>query len=380
MDGTILSPAVRATLNSLRDISAAMTVAQKRLATGKKVNSAFDNPVAFFTASTLNAQARALGTVLDQVGVAQKALETANNGIESVQSLVETAQSIARQAQASADTLAKVTGTVSGLATSTSLSFSNGRTITVNDGTTTVTFTKGSGDNVQDFLDAVNASAPLEVTASLTSDGRIQLKADGTQNITIGGTATTSDLATIGLAAGTTSYVVNTTRQALAAQFDSLRAQIDAVVSDANYNGVNLLNGSTLDVTFNESGSSALSIAGVTLSASSLGVVEVSSGTGGDFQLDTEITDALTQLEAAVNTLSLESVQFGSYADTVATRQTFTTSMIETLQSGAADLVLADTDAEGALLLALQTRQQIAATALSMSAQAESQALRLFGY
>lgn len=380
MDSSILSPAVRATLNSLRDISAAMTVAQKRLATGRKVNSAFDNPAAFFTASTLNARAGALGTVLDQVGVAQKALETAKNGIESVQSLVASAQSIARQAQASADTLANVAGTVAGLATSTSLSFSNGRTITVSDGTTTVTFTKAGGNTVNDFLSAVNGSGPLAVTASLTSDGHIRLKADGTQNITIGGTATTNDLATIGLAAGTTSYAVNTTREALAVQFDSLRAQINAIVSDADYNGVNLLNGSTLDVTFNESGSSSLSISGLSLSASSLGIAEVSSGTGGDFQLDSEITDALTQLEGAVSTLSLESVRFGSYAATVATRQEFTASMIETLQSGAADLVLADTDAEGALLLALQTRQQIAATALSLSAQSESQTLRLFGY
>jgi flagellin-like hook-associated protein FlgL len=379
MEKTMLSPAVRATLNSLREISTAMTQAQKRLATGRKVNSAFENPVAFFTASALDARAAALATVLDQISGARKAIETASAGIESVRALIASAQEVARQAQTSADTLAKVSGSISGLSSATSLSFSNGRTITVGDGTTTVTFTKVSGNDVQDFLDAVNASAPLAVTASLTSDGRIQLKADGTSNITIGGTATTSDLATIGLAAGTTSYAVNTVRQSLAVQFDSLRSQIDAVISDASYNGINLLSGGSLDLKFNESGSSTLNIAGSTLSSSSLGVAEVSNG-GGDFQLDGEITAALSQLENATSTLSLESARYASFTATVATRQDFTQSMIETLQSGAAELVLADTDAEGALLLALQTRQQIAATALSLSAQGETQALRLFGY
>src|SRR5687768_11111586 len=105
MDNTILSPAVRATLNSLRDISNVMAATQKRLATGKKINSAFDNPVAFFTASALNTRARALNAVLEQVGGAQKGLESAKNGIESVQALIATAQDVARQAQASPDTL-----------------------------------------------------------------------------------------------------------------------------------------------------------------------------------------------------------------------------------------------------------------------------------
>jgi flagellin len=381
MERLLLSPAVRATLSSLREISRSLAETQNRLATGKRVNSAFDNPVAFFTASALDARATALAAVLDQVGTANKALESATSGIESVRALVASAQDVARRAQGSADTLATITGTESGLTTSTSLSsITNGRTITVNDGTTTLTYTRGSGHTLNDFLNAVNGSAALAVTASLTSDGRVQLKADGTQNITIGGTATTSELASIGLAAGTTNYTVNATRAALAEQFDSLRSQINAIVKDASFNGVNLLDGSKLDIKFNETGSSTLSITGLSLSAASLGLSEVSTGTGGDFQIDSEITNSLSQLESALDTLDLEAVRFGSFAQTVTTRQNFTEKMIETLQSGAAELVLADTDAEGALLLALQTRQQIAATALSLSAQSDSQALRLFGY
>jgi len=53
--------------------------------------------------------------------------------------------------------------------------------------------------------------------------------------------------------------------------------------------------------------------------------------------------------------------------------------MINTLQTGADNLVLADTNEEGANLLALQTRQSLSTTALSLSAQADQAVLRLFG-
>jgi flagellin-like hook-associated protein FlgL len=48
------------------------------------------------------------------------------------------------------------------------------------------------------------------------------------------------------------------------------------------------------------------------------------------------------------------------------------------LKSGADNLVLADTNEEGANLLALQTRQQLSSTALSLASQADQQVLRLF--
>ena len=61
------------------------------------------------------------------------------------------------------------------------------------------------------------------------------------------------------------------------------------------------------------------------------------------------------------------------------TRQDFTKNLINTLQTGADNLVLADTNEEGANMLALQTRQQLSTTALSLSAQADQAVLRLFG-
>jgi flagellin-like hook-associated protein FlgL len=60
-------------------------------------------------------------------------------------------------------------------------------------------------------------------------------------------------------------------------------------------------------------------------------------------------------------------------------RQDFTKGLINTLQTGGDSLVLADSNEEGANMLALQTRQQLSTTALSLSAQADQAVLRLFG-
>ena len=62
----------------------------------------------------------------------------------------------------------------------------------------------------------------------------------------------------------------------------------------------------------------------------------------------------------------------------VTTRQTFTDTMISTLQTGADNLTLADTNEEGANLLMLQTRQSLGTSSLSMSSQSAQAVLKLF--
>ena len=152
--------------------------------------------------------------------------------------------------------------------------------------------------------------------------------------------------------------------------------QIDALAGDASYNGINLLNGDDLKVVFNENGTSSLTIAGVTFNSAGLGLTPIS-GTG--FQSDANIDATITALDTALVDLRTQASKFGSNLTTVQTRQDFTKQLINTLQTGADKLVLADTNEEGANLLALQTRQQLSSTALSLSAQADQAVLRLFG-
>src|SRR5262249_964301 len=153
-----LSKSVRSNLNSLQSTASLISQTQTRLATGKRVNSALDNPLNFFTSSSLNARASDLNSLLDSVSNAVQTLQPADNGITSITKRVQGAEALAQQAQQSTATTAKATGTVAGLAGTTTGTFTSGHTITVSDGTTTATFTAAgtSSDTVQGILDAVN--------------------------------------------------------------------------------------------------------------------------------------------------------------------------------------------------------------------------------
>ena len=127
-------------------------------------------------------------------------------------------------------------------------------------------------------------------------------------------------------------------------------------------------------MTLNENGSSSVTINAVDFSATGLtiGASANAWATNGD------IATATGELTAALTTLRSQAQAFGSNLSTVQVRQDFTKAMINTLQTGADSLTLADSNEEGANLLALQTRQQLSTTALSLASQASQAVLRLF--
>src|ERR1700692_906301 len=113
MSNITLSAGIRQNLLSLQDTAANLTTTQEHLSTGKKVNTAFDNPTSYFTSQSLKNRANDLSALLDQIGQAQQTLDAANNGLTSLTSLLEQALSTAQQAQqASNDTAGSTTGTV----------------------------------------------------------------------------------------------------------------------------------------------------------------------------------------------------------------------------------------------------------------------------
>ena len=257
-----LSAGVRQALFSLQSSNSLGEEQQIKLATGRKVNSAIDNPTSFFTSSALNSRASDISRLLDDIGQSVKTVEAADNGIKALTKLVESAQGIARQARQSSD-------------------------------------------------------------ATVRSD--------------------------------------------LADQYDAIRTQIDELVQDTGYNGINLLNGDDLKVTFNETDTSSLTLTGVTLDSAGLAI----SAAAGSFATNANVDAALTELTAAVTTLRSQSAAFGANLAVVKNRQEFSKATINTLQTGADSLVLADANEEGAKLVNLQTRQQLASTALSLAGQAD---------
>ena len=495
-----LSSSVRKNLLALQSTADLMSLTQNRLATGKKVNSALDNPGNFFTSQSLNNRASDLNSLLDSIGQAQQTLKAADEGISSLTKLVESAKSIAKQARQAPQPASATYSAIalSGNPTDESLGTTgNGTAITVANSTTysfdiningagaeTVTYTSdatatyaeilaglqasfataltnsgvtgadaelvanGGGDGIRvnalnadvDFVISANTGAGLTnntynstslldnigasgytLTVAVnggsnntitfgTGAGQVSTLAElqSTLNTISGLTGTASNSAVtfnvassssqnsisltssnaalttalgIGAVTGTTQGTANVgapdpTRTSLQSDYNNVLTQIDALAADASYNGVNLLDGDDLKVVFNETGTSSLTISGVTFDSTGLGLSAVS---GAGFQSDGDIDTTIATLDTALASLRTQSSKFGSNLTTVQTRQDFTKNLINTLQTGADTLVLADTNEEGANLLALQTRQQLSTTALSLSAQADQAVLRLFG-
>jgi flagellin len=377
MSDIVLSSGIRANLLSLQNTAGLIGQTQQRLATGLKVNSALDNPIDFFTASSLHATANNLGNLLDAVSNAIQTVQAANNGITSITKLVQSAQAIVQQAQQSAATTAVDTGTVSGLTSASQVAVGTTSTITISDGTTTATITPSGGNiTVGQIISAVNGTSGLKINAELSANGSLQLEATGTNTIVVGGAATAGEFAQFGLATGTTAAgSANATRTSLASQYNQVLTQIDQLASDSGFNGVNLLAGQSLQVVFNVTRTSSLALSGVTFNSAGLGISQAANS----FQTNTSLASAASQLTASLSTLQNQAASFGTNLSVIQIRQSFTSATISTLQTGADNITLADTNQEGANLLALQTRQSLAETALSLAAQSQNSVLRLFG-
>ncbi|WP_316175779.1 flagellin [Bradyrhizobium sp. SZCCHNRI1073] len=513
MSGIVLSASVRQNLLSLQSTAQLLATTQNNLSTGKKVNSALDNPTNFFTAQGLDNRASDISNLLDGIGNGVQVLQAANTGITSLQKLVDSAKSIANQVLQSAvgySTKSSVTSAALTGATATDLlgssstavtgsvvnndntssavaitgstklsgtagtasnnlasGITSGETLVVNG--TTFTFITGTsstgtnigiGDSVSNLLSAIQTQTG--VTASITAGaitltppaagltlsgstgtlGKLGLTAVGDglsgQTLTIGATGggtatsitfglgtgqikslndlntklaannlqasidttgkisitTTNDAAsaTIGAIGGTSAAssqafngltaaapvadaTAQTQRASLVSQYNNVLAQINTTAADASFNGVNLLNGDTLKLTFNENGKSTLSITGVTFNTGGLGLSNLTSGT--DFLDNNSANKVITLLNSASSTLRSEASTLGSNLSVVQIRQDFNKNLINVLQTGSSNLTLADTNEEAANSQALSTRQSIAVSALSLANQSQASVLQL---
>src|SRR4029078_2200145 len=141
--------------------------------------------------------------------------------------------------------------------------------------------------------------------------------------------------------------------------------------------------GDKLTVQFNENGTSSIDVQAKDANGNVFAINSANLGintqTTSNFASNSTLDTLSTTLTTALTTLRTQASSLGSQLSVVQTRQDFTKSMINTLQTGADNLVLADTNEEGANLLALQTRPSLSTTALSLSSQAAQPVLRLFG-
>lgn len=498
-DKISLTSSMRSNLLSLQNTQKLFESVQDRLATGKKVNSALDNPNSFFSAASLNNRANDLNSLMDSMGQGVQTLKAADQGIQTLTKLAEQAKSLVNTALDSSVVKTNVEGTlridvydeddrgimeVDGIAsgdkfiirsgsaneitsdvskvfsettkvdkinsdvdasaeyamqvnisgtwttinlTSTTageltvedvadaISAVDGVTAKVEDGKLVVTaddpndyitfanYTAAASTGVpavdgklatafgldsqnveitissaetltsEDLVNEINSRAGSEgvdITASLV-DGKLKISDNLGNDLVISDlTGTSAD--TLGIE-GDDRTGANL-RAEYAAQFDSLRTQINELVQDTGYKGVNLLKGDNLTVNFNESRTSKLNITGVTFDALGLGIT----ATENNWKTNDDIQSQLTQVESALTTLRSQASTFGNNLTVVQTREDFTKGMVDTLTAGADKLVLADMNEEAANMLALQTRQQLGTNSLSLASQSAQGVLRLF--
>ena len=266
-----LTASMRQNVVSLQLTETLINRTQDRLATGKKVNSALDNPTNFFVAARHTQRASDLQGRKDTMGEAIQTIKAADTGISGIKTLLESAKGLVESARS----------------------------------------------------------------------------------------GTTAD------------------RSALGTQFSNILLKINDLVEDADYKGTNYLENGSLTVLFNEDGTNALTVSGFTanVGASGLGV----NASGADISAGgTGLDNAASQIQVALTTLTTQASILASNLSVVNGRLDFTANLVNVLKEGADKLTLADMNEESANMLALQTRQNLGVTSLSLASQAAQSVLRLF--
>jgi len=172
----------------------------------------------------------------------------------------------------------------------------------------------------------------------------------------------------------TDASLTSTNRQSLAAQYQSLLAQITGTVNQANFNGANLISSGAANMLAIAStdGTTKLTVDAQSLTLAGLGLTTTTLGTA------SLATTALAAVTAAGNTADNRLAELGTSSNAVNTALSFTSNLSDALTTGVGNLVDADVAAESATLQALQTKQQLGVQALSIANSSSSVLLSLF--
>ena len=372
-----LTASMRSNLLSLQQTQDLMDMTQERLSTGKKVNSAIDNPSSYYTAQSLTNRASDLNALLDSMGQGIQTIQAANEGIEAITDFVQQAKALANTARDNA--------TVKGTTSS--------GTYTAADDTKNITV-KIEGVADQDIEVILEDTDSLEQAATkiatALNDGTDGVK--DAEDTVIGGFTATVENGQIKISnskgivanvSGTISGITfngeigNSTRTTSMKQYNEILDQIDQLAKDSGYKGVNLLQGNSLKVVFNEDRSSYLTINGTFADTSDEGL-KISRAEDWTNPDNEAIDASISELENAITSLRNMASEFGNNYSIVENRENFTESLINVLEEGSDKLTLADMNEESANMLALQTRQQLAINSLSLASQAAQSVLSLF--
>ena len=430
MNDIVLSKGIRSNLLSLQNASALQDRTQVRLSTGRKVNSALDDPLNYFQSEGLSMRGKDLTRLLDNMGLGIKTIEAADNGLKAITRMVEQMQAGLRSALNTNATNAKLAsgmdltnrravdfGTNPNLLNSAtppgplragdqmSVTFTVPSNPVVAATTLTFTFPGGAPgiNTAQDLVAAINAdpannnatTGERYVNASIDAGGRLiidnttmgtlrlqwtpaaaVLPALPTNLNSLFGTFEPPLTGSTPTDTGSITAATNQTRAKFAEQYNDILQQITFAARDSGYNGTNLLYGQSLDMVFNEDASTRMIVRGVVFDSAGIGLS--ATDTRRSMQSDTEINAGLAKLTESIKIIRAQAATFGANNTVATVRESFTKEAVKLMKMGADNLVVADLNEEGANLLALQTRQQLSTQALSLASQSDQAILRLF--
>jgi len=404
MSDVTLSSAVRESLLSLQRTADLVDRTQSRLSTGLKVASPIDDPIAFFQAKTLSDRAADLNDKKNDIDQGISQVTAALDGVDGIDSLVRQLKGVANSIKSATNsqTISLITQfndlrtQIDNLANDTSFQGTN----LINSTATTlkVEFSDRTASTLT--VQGVNIkSSSLGITQASSAANLVARSTGGSAVINAAGSVlgfTFSSASNVTLATGSSIQVTIAGNSAVA---------ITSGIYEFSYGGQELtLFVDSQGLTFSADkltkftvyrtnstaagGISASEGFGVIFStkaslgsvASTLAVGDVvaQSETLTLFNNSTAITDIIAEIDTALATLRTNSQTLGTNVALLTTRLDFTEKYVNTLEDGSAKLTLADINEEGANLLALQTRQQLAITSLSFAGQAEQGILTLF--
>ncbi|MDD4348483.1 MAG: hypothetical protein PHF70_05200 [Opitutales bacterium] len=320
MSEVTLSAGIRSNLISLQNTNKLLSQTQTRLATGKKVNSAIDNPNNYFKAASLTDRATGLNGRLDAMGQAISTIKSADQAITSIRTLTAQMKAVAEDAKGENDAAAR----------------------------------ENLGTQFNELLKQVDQLAKDAVYAGV--------------NFLQGSTVENTDPALKG-------------NQELTVQFNEKLDKSTLNVQGFSVGRADYGEGDA-PTALSLSGSE-LGLTNVTIGVHSDGTGAKTSTAnevffGGD-SYKADMDTLITNIENFEAQLSTASKSLANNLSVITTRQDFTQKQVNILNEGADKLTLADLNEEGANLLALNTAQQLGIGALSLASQANQQVLQLVG-
>ncbi len=414
-----LTASMRSNLSSLKSIQKQMDATQERLATGKKVNSAIDNASSYYQARSLTNRASDLEALLDSMGQGIQTIQAANEGIESVTSYVEQLKSVANSAYALDSTLAsyeksmqsyinqfdtiqkEITKLVADASyQGVNLLRGNKLTITFNESRSNKFDVQGQ--DIITKMNIQNAEDTWKVEAGdeniLKTDKVVKIMADPTtETYTKDGAVDSRTSATNGIQAFKAGdgnwYKMDGTKVTNTDDIDELE------VAPADVPNGTITKDPSFEVTV--PGGEVEIAAGADIYNIKSGDEYIRAIKNGDnyYSVETgekmtvanpdedvtvagnyaaKIDATITSISEAIDYLRSFSTELGNNYSIIETRQNFTESLVDVLETGSDNLVLADMNEESANYLALQTRQQLAINSLSLASQSAQSILNLF--